>query len=135
METLQLALIDGPFLVDCEFKIKKIVKSDDKTIECGYALGITTEDSEDVVTINVGVTTDSDNLPFSFNVKAAGVFQVVNSADETIKGKAFEKKAIKLAWPYLFAFLKETVADLTRKANLPPFKLPAMELDLQKLVE
>ncbi len=133
METLQLALIDGPSLKDCEFKIKETAESDDKTIECGYVLSINTDNDEKIVTIGVGAASDSENIPFSFDVKAEASFRITTPDDKKYEGEKFEKKAIMLAWPYLFIFLKEVVSDLTKKANLPPFNLPPTELDLQKL--
>jgi len=137
METFQLALIDGPFLKNCDFKTKEIIESDNNNIECGYALGVTvgSEGENKYVAINASVSSDSDNIPFSFNVRVEARFGMDGLSEDITGSDEFEKESISQAWPYLFTFLKEVVADLTRKSSVRPFLLPAIDLDLQKVGE
>ncbi len=132
MERLNLLLTEGPSLVFCNFKTKEIAKKGKKDlpIECQYLLEIKTNRESEEVLATLSVKTESENIPFDFYVKSQAMFKVAKFPLGEEGEDIFEKKAISEAIPYIFPFLKEVVADLTRKAYLKPFYLPPIELDI-----
>ena len=126
-------LIDGPSILTCEFNKKEPVKSEKPTIECGYSLEIIADTETKNVKISIIATSNSDSVPFMFNVKSEGIFLINNCPIEIIDKVAFEKNVLTKTWPYMFTFLKEVIADLTRKADLPTFNLPPIDLELERV--
>jgi preprotein translocase subunit SecB len=131
MERLNLLLTEGPSLIYCEFKTKDVAKTTKKSspIECHFSLEISINRESKEVMAALSVKSESENIPFDFDVKSHALFKVDKFPSGKANEEAFEKKAISEAIPYIFSFLKEIVADLTRKAYLKPFYLPPIELD------
>lgn len=123
MEKSNLYLIDGPKLVYCNFDIKEVAKKSKKStpIECQYSMEISIDSDKNEVTVALSVNSESKNIPFNFDLKAKAKFKCEDTCPS-------DQQAIIEAIPYIFPFLKEMVADLTRKAYYSPFYLPSIEL-------
>lgn len=132
MERLNLLLTEGPSLVFCNFKTKEIAKKGKKDlqIECQYSIELKINKENEEVLATLSVKTESENIPFDFYVKSKAMFKVAKIPLGEEDKNIFEKKAISESIPYIFSFLKEIVADLTRKAYLKPFYLPPIELNI-----
>lgn len=63
---------------------------------------------------------DSINFPFFIDIEYAGFFELDNQPDE----KTIEQLKSINCPAIIFPFLRESVAELTRKSNLPPLLLP-----------
>lgn len=123
MEKLHLTLISGPKLVSCSFNLNEVKKTSKKqsTVRCQYAIEVNIDDEKKEVSAFLSVKSDSDGLPFSFDLKSEARFKCEISCPP-------EQHIVIEAIPYLYPFLKELVADLTRKSYFPPFYLPPIEL-------
>jgi len=122
-----LSIINGPRLDCCNFSIREVKKQPKKgsPIECEYSLEYKVKDNKKEIFISLIVSSDSEGIPFVFEVKYEAIFK---------SSKAFKKKeeaqeiVMRELIPQIFPYLKETVADLTRKANFKPFHLPPLEM-------
>lgn len=132
MEKLNLLLTDGPSLVFCNFKTKEVVKKSKKPspIKCEYSIELNIDSERKEVLSFLSVKSESENIPFDFYLKSQARFSVGNMPTEIKDKEAIEKRAIFEATPYIFSFLKEMVADLTRKAYVKPFYLPPIDLKI-----
>lgn len=129
MKTLELQLTDGPKLTDCRFDRRKGKSGTDGpasvSVQCEYSFMVNINNEKNEAYAALKVKSDTEGVPFSFEVGARAKFKC--------KGKCpSEGQIIIKAYPYLFSFTKEIVSDLTRKANLKPFDLKSIELDLER---
>lgn len=123
----KLAIIDGPRLISCNFQRKDGVKPQEKPvpISCEYLIELKAHKENKSLLAYFTAKTDDVSLPFSFDVKAATKFTF---NDNIITNSEVELNALKGVAPYLFIFLREFVADLTRKAYFKTFYLPNLEI-------
>jgi len=123
MEKLHLTLIDGPKLIYCNFNVLEIKKQAKKksSVKCQYVIGINVDENKKEVTALLSVKSDSEVLPFNFDIKSEATFKCEDICPS-------EQLVLIEAIPYIFPFVKELVADLTRKSYHPPFYLPPLEL-------
>lgn len=134
MEQLNLFLTNGPSLLSCNFTTKETKKPKKQAqieIECRYSFEVNFNEKDKILDYKAAVESSSENIPFEFNISATASFDFENIGEKKEPKEEIEKQAIIEAFPYLFSFLKEQVADLTRKANLKPFYLPSIELRMQ----
>lgn len=123
MEKLHLTLINGPRLVICNFSLNEVKQRPKKKsiVKCQFAIEVNIDEENNKVTASLSAKSDSDGLPFSFDIKSEASFKCEASCPS-------EKHIIMEAIPYIYPFVKELVADLTRKSYYPPFYLPPIEL-------
>lgn len=128
MAELNLALLSGPRLSRCDFSIKKSNKQSKKEypIKCEFTISIELEKKSKKSHVLLAAKSDSEALPFYFDIEAEARFTCETDC-------ASEPEVIEEAIPYIFPFLKELVADLTRKANFTPFYLPAIAFKAEAL--
>lgn len=133
MEKLNLLLTDGPSLVFCNFKTKEVVKKSKKPspINCEYSIELNIDSEKREVLSLLSVKSESENIPFDFYLKSQARFSVVELPSEIKDKESIEKRAIVESIPYVFSFLKEMVADLTRKAYVKPFYLPPIDFKME----
>jgi preprotein translocase subunit SecB len=81
-------------------------------------VGYKTKDK--VLQVLVSVSSDSENQPFRFSVAWEGtfIFKDMPSKENLDRIAHINCSAI------VFPFVRETIADLTRRAGIPPFNLP-----------
>jgi preprotein translocase subunit SecB len=91
------------------------------TIKCQYAIEVNIDEEKNEVSAFLSAKSDSEGLPFSFELKSEARFKCEVSCPS-------EQHIIIEAIPYIYPFVKELVADLTRKSYYPPFYLPPIEL-------
>lgn len=130
MEKSHLTLIDGPKLIYCDYKLveSKQLPKKKSSIKCQYAIEINVDEEKNEVSALLSAKSESEGLPFSFDLKSEAIFKCDVSCPS-------EKHIILEAIPYIYPFVKELVADLTRKSYYPPFYLPPIELKLEHFEE
>jgi preprotein translocase subunit SecB len=124
MEKLKLLLVHGPRLNYCNFELREVKnKPKEKLqIECNYSIELNIKDNKKEFIASISAKSKSENVPFAFDVKSEALFKCENECPS-------EEIAITEAIPYIYSFIKEMVADLTRKAYIAPFYLPPIDLD------
>jgi len=134
MERLNLLLTDGPSLVLCNFAKKEVAKKPKKAaqVRCDYSFGISFDTEKEEIETELSVKSESENIPFEFHLVSRAKFKARNLPSAIKDNSEIEKRAAVEALPYIFPFLKEMVADLTRKTYVPPFYLPSIDLNNDK---
>jgi preprotein translocase subunit SecB len=96
----------------------KWVKNKSIEIKQNVEVGYKTKDK--ILQVMVSVSSDSENQPFRFSVawEGAFAFKEMPSKEDLDRIANINCAAI------IFPFVRETIADLTRRANVPPFNLP-----------
>ena len=131
MSHLDLQLIKGPFINHCNFNVKdndyKHTKS--VSIETLYSYNIEIDSEKKIVTTRLAIQSETETIPFSFDVKAAAQFHYnkLPKKEDDIQKKIFIETI-----PYIFSFIKELVADMTRKAYFSPFYIPYLDMKKEK---
>jgi preprotein translocase subunit SecB len=130
MEKLHLTLIKGPRLVSCNFSLNEVKQQPKKKppIKCQYAIEVNIDEKEKEVSAFLSANSESEGLPFKFDLKAEARFKCEVSCPS-------EQHIIIEAIPYIYPFVKELIADLTRKSYYPPFYLPPIELKPENFEE
>lgn len=92
----------------------------DKPIPLENNLGIKFKQSDELISVIVSVSSDSENQPFRFLVAYEGIFSFENMPQkDTLEQIAYINCA-----SIIFPYVRETIADLTRRASLQPLNLP-----------
>ena len=94
----------------------------------GFAYGLKLEsrldEDNNALSVKLGAETpkleEKPNYPFYFDVTVAGFFEFTVPLDEALR----KQYAIINCPAILFPYLRETLADLTRRAGFPPLHLP-----------
>lgn len=119
MDDIKFQFVDYR-LINLDFSLKGGVdKSED--IEINPNFKINREFDKKDLKIFLEISMDNGDLPFTFNIVIGGLFKF-NRAVEKIKN--IDEIANINCAAILFPFLRETVADLTRRAGFPPLLLP-----------
>jgi len=94
---------------------------DGKSVELSHNMEIKHEQTTDnEVRVLVSVSSDSDPQPFRFSVVWEGAFVF----EEKPLPEELDRIARINCASIIFAYVRESVADLTRRANIPPLNLP-----------
>lgn len=93
-----------------------------KDVQLDIKLNITHEynDSENMLRLTVGVAVKGENAPIAINVDMGGLFQFNSKPETTVE---LARLAEVSCAAILFPFVREVVADITRRAGLPPLLL------------
>ena len=103
------------FSINDKFKKKKPVLI---TPEIGVATKF--DKTKFILTVLLKISLSEEDAPFYFHVESEGIFSFQESPD-----KALIEQFSSINCPaILFPYVRETVADLTRRAGLSPFHLP-----------
>jgi preprotein translocase subunit SecB len=89
------------------------------SIQCGHLL------NKDNIEVLLNVRIENEKLPFILDVEYKGTFHI-NQELETIDKKALDKIIYINCAATLFPFVRETIAETTRRAGLTPLILPSI---------
>lgn len=92
----------------------------DKPIEIKQALEIAHKHMAKTLHVVVSVSSDEANQPFRFTVVWEGIFLF----REALPKNDVERIANINCAAIIFPYIRESIADITRRANIPPFHLP-----------
>jgi len=115
MNFIKFALLKVNFFVNRDFK----QDNPDATIAPEIALSHEFRQEEKQLLVILGVRQLTENIPYHFEVESAGLFQFDNIPEE----KLLNQMAIINCPAILFPYVRETIADLTRRAGFPPLHL------------
>jgi preprotein translocase subunit SecB len=110
-------------LISARFDLKTDKEYKDKDISVSSALGLRHDFIQNKKLLHLFIKLDvcGETLPFSLNVEMVGLF-VFSSIPKN--DQSLDKIARINCAAILFPYLRETVADIVRRAGLPPLNLP-----------
>ncbi|MDT8316935.1 MAG: protein-export chaperone SecB [bacterium] len=111
---LDFCLLDAVFHVNREFKA-----AEGENIEIATDFNLGHKTTEKRVQVFLKVTSDGKKAPFSFIVEGAGFFEFEEVQEEGDMARIAGINCAAIIFPYI----RETVADLTRRAGFPPLHL------------
>lgn len=106
--------LESHFALNPDFKPEK-----EKPIEIGYGINVTFEKKDKMVNVIVSIVSDKKTQLFTFNIATAGVFNF----NKLPQKQELEKVARINCASIIFPYIRESLADLTRRAGLPPFHI------------
>lgn len=106
--------LESHFAHNPDFKPEK-----DKPIEIGYGINITFAKRDKMINVIVSIISDKKTQPFTFNIATAGLFNF----NKLPQKQELEKVAHINCASIIFPYIRESLADLTRRAGLPPFHI------------
>ena len=106
--------LESHFALNPDFKPEK-----EKPVEIGYGINVTFEKKDKMVNVIVSIVSDKKTQPFTFNIATAGVFNF----NKLPQKQEIEKVARINCASIIFPYIRESLADLTRRAGLPPFHI------------
>ena len=109
-----LRLLESHFKLNTDFEPKK-----NEPIEIPCDIGISHEKNNKAVNVIVSANSHGEKQPFVFNVKIAGTFIFSKIPNKEQLGRVVHINCAAIIFPYV----RETIADLTRRASLPPFHI------------
>jgi len=110
-----IRLNESHFSLIREFKWEK-----NKSIEIKQNVEVGYKTKDKVLLVMVSVSSDSENQPFRFSVAWEGAFAFKEMPSKENLDRIADINCAAIIFPYV----RETIADLTRCANIPPFNLP-----------
>lgn len=106
--------VESHFALNPDFKLEK-----DKPIEIGYGINVSVEKIDKMVNVVVSIVSDKKTQPFTFTIATAGLFNF----NKLPQKQELEKVAHINCASIIFPYIRESLADLTRRAGLPPFHI------------
>lgn len=115
MKFANFALLKVNFFLNQEYK----EGSADTAIAPDIAISHEFREKEKQLIVILGLRQLKGNIPYRFEVESGGIFQFENVPEE----KLLKQLAIINCPAILFPYVRETIADLTRRAGFPPLHL------------
>lgn len=118
-------------LLKVDFSVNREFDKKNKGREVSPQLALNHEfrENEKELVVLVGIKQKSGNIPYYFEVQAGGLFKFKDVPEE----KLVKQFATMNCPAIIFPYLRETVADLTRRAGFPPLHLaPVNFVELTK---
>jgi len=109
-----LRLLESHFKLNTDFEPKK-----NEPIEISYDIRISYEKDNKIVKVIVSANSLGEKQPFVFDTKIAGTFVFSKIPNKEQLDRVVNINCAAIMFPYV----RETIADLTRRASLPPFHL------------
>jgi preprotein translocase subunit SecB len=106
--------IESHFAINTDFKPEK-----DKPVEIHYGINVSFEKKDKIAIVVVSISSDNKNQPFKFNIATKGLF----TFQKLPQKKELEKVARINCASIIFPYIRESLADLSRRAGIPPFHL------------
>ncbi|ABC75915.1 protein-export chaperone SecB [Syntrophus aciditrophicus] len=112
-----IQLNEAHFAINNQYKREK-----NKVIDLTHSIEVGYKHADKVLRVLVLISSDSENLPFRFSVAWEGAF----AFDEMPSDEELERIARINCASIIFPYVRETIADLTRRANMTPLNLPPL---------
>lgn len=122
MEKYEFSFLDY-YLAQVNFRLNETFDTSLEEIEINPVVVVDYTQEEEIVRVFLSVDIDGKNTPFSMSVKGGGVFEF----KEALTSKRDLDSIVNInCAAILFPFIREYIADLTRKAGFPALLLPPM---------
>lgn len=118
-------------LLKVDFSLNKgfAEKTKQSSVQPEISLNHKFREKEKELVVLVGIRQMTGNIPYYFEVQAGGLFKFKDVPEE----KLVKQFATMNCPAIIFPYLRETVADLTRRAGFPPLHLaPVNFVELAK---
>lgn len=115
MKFLNFALLKINFFLNQEYR----EDSADTMVSPDISISHEFREKEKQLVVILGLRQIKGNIPFRFEVESGGIFQFEDIPEE----KLLKQVATINCPAILFPYVRETIADLTRRAGLPPLHL------------
>jgi len=115
MKFVNFALLKVNFFLNQEYK----EDSADTMIAPDIAINHEFREKEKQLVVVFGLRQIKGNIPYRFEVESGGIFQFENVPEE----KLLKQLATINCPAIIFPYVRETIADLTRRAGFPPLHL------------
>ena|SRR3990170_3354843 len=110
----ELKLLESHFKLNTDFELKN-----NEPIEISAYIGVSYKRENRIVQVIVSVNSHGEKQPFVFDTKMAGTFGF-----SKLPGKEQLDRIVHInCAAIIFPYVREAIADLTRRAGLPPFHL------------
>ena len=110
-------------IVRVEFSKNQNFDSSLEQIEINPAIAIDSEQEKKIVRVYIAVDINDKEMPFSLGITGEGIFTFKEPVNP---GKSLDGIVNINCAAIMFPFIRESIADLTRKAGYPPLLLPPM---------
>lgn len=108
-------LVSLSFTINSDFEQEKAIKMNPE-----IAVANMYDKQNKILNVRVKVSMNEGNMPFSFEVVGEGRFVFKMKPDEQTLKRVEKINGPAIIYPYV----RETIADLTRRAGYPPLHLP-----------
>lgn len=115
MKFLNFALLKINFFLNQEYR----EDSADTMVSPDISISHEFREKEKQLVVILGLRQIKGNIPFRFEVESGGIFQFEDIPEE----KLLKQVATINCPAILFPYIRETIADLTRRAGFPPLHL------------
>lgn len=115
MKFVNFALLKVNFFMNQEYK----KDSADTMVAPDIAINHEFREKEKQLVVILGLRQIKGNIPYRFEVESGGIFQFENVPEE----KLLKQLATINCPAILFPYVRETIADLTRRSGFPPLHL------------
>jgi preprotein translocase subunit SecB len=109
-----LRLTESHFKLNTDFRPAK-----NESVEISCEITISHKKEDKAIKVTVSVHSADKNQPFNFDVAVMGSFKFSKLPQK----KDLERIAHINCAAIIFPYVRETIADLTRRANIPPFHM------------
>jgi len=109
-----MRLIESHFKLNTDFRPAK-----NKAAEISCQINISHRKEDKAINVTVSVASANRNQPFNFEVALVGAFKFSKLPPKRDLEKIVHVNCAAIIFPYV----RETIADLTRRANIPPFHM------------
>lgn len=111
--------IENIALFECHFKLNPDFKFSGKPTKIDTAFKIDYMTRKQDLQVILSISSDSSGQPFIFTVVLGGGFKFEKMPTKSMLERLANINCASILFPYV----RETVADLTRRAGLPPFHM------------
>ena len=115
MKFVNFALLKVNFSLNQEYK----EDSADTVVAPDISIRHEFREKDKQLIVILGLRQIKGNIPYRFEIESGGIFQFENIPDE----KMLKQLATINCPAILFPYVRETIADLTRRAGFPPLHL------------
>jgi preprotein translocase subunit SecB len=110
-------------LVDVNFRLNESFDNSSEEIKINQELTLDYKQEDKVVRVWLGIDVTGEGAPFRLSAKGEGIFEF----KEALKSKKDLDSIARInCAAMIFPFLREFIADLTRRTGFPPLLLPTI---------
>ena len=115
MKFVNFTLVNMSFSLNQEFKDDTAAVLINPEITMGHEY----REKDKQLIVILGLRQIKGNVPYHFEIKGAGLFQFDNTPEEKVLNQLSTINCPAILFPYV----RETIADITRRAGFPPLHL------------